>query len=133
MYVHGSPREPTNEYVFPDDIYNQRKMDALFGRVPQYCFQGHTHLPGIFTFDYRFISPEDCNYQFKLDEQWVMINVGSVGQPRDGDPRAAWLLIDVEAQRAAFRLVPYSIERTQAEIRGRRLPEELAARLEHGV
>ena len=63
LFVHGSPREPTNEYVFPEDIYNQRKMDALFGRIQQYCFQGHTHLPGIFTPDYRFVTPEDCNYQ----------------------------------------------------------------------
>jgi predicted phosphodiesterase len=59
LFVHGSPREPTNEYVFPEDIYNQRKMDALFGRIQQYCFQGHTHVPGVFTQNLNFLSPDE--------------------------------------------------------------------------
>src|SRR5690606_15171588 len=46
LFVHGSAFEPTNEYVFPEDIYNERKMNRLFGRIEQYCFQGHTHIPG---------------------------------------------------------------------------------------
>ena len=61
-----------------------------------------------------------------------LINVGAVGQPRDGDPRAAWLLLDLDEKFAAFRRVPYSIERTQAEMRERGLPRLLAARLERG-
>ena len=61
-----------------------------------------------------------------------LLNPGSVGQPRDGDPRAAWLLLDFERRFAAFRRVPYSIERTQAEMRERGLPDALAARLERG-
>ena len=63
--------------------------------------------------------------------RWVL-NPGSVGQPRDGDPRAAYLLLDRTAGSAHFRRVPYAIEETQAEIRERGLPEALAARLADG-
>ena len=61
-----------------------------------------------------------------------LLNPGSVGQPRDGDPRAAYLLLDLDAQRASFRRVVYDIERTQAEIRDAGLPELLAERLAAG-
>ena len=66
------------------------------------------------------------------DDRWLL-NPGSVGQPRDGDPRAAWLLLDLEAGKATFRRETYDVGATQAEIRERGLPEALAARLEHGV
>ena len=132
-WTHGSPREPTNEYVFPEDIYNQRKMDALFGRIQKYCFQGHTHLPGIFTPDYRFITPEDCSYQFKLNEQKVMINVGSVGQPRDENPETAYALFDVEEKRASILRIPYDIETEIARIVAAGLPEVLGERLRLGI
>jgi predicted phosphodiesterase len=114
LFVHGSPREPTNEYVFPEDIYNQRKMDTLFGRIQKYCFQGHTHLPGIFTPEYRFIPPEDCSYQYRLNDQPVMVNVGSVGQPRDGDPRACYVVIDDDL--VTFRRLEYPAEETRRKI-----------------
>jgi predicted phosphodiesterase len=114
LFVHGSPREPTNEYVFPEDIYNQRKIDALFGRIQQYCFQGHTHLPGVFTYDYRFTPPEDCNYQYRLGEQKAMINVGSVGQPRDSDPRACYVVL--EDGLVTFRRLEYDVQATRKKI-----------------
>jgi diadenosine tetraphosphatase ApaH/serine/threonine PP2A family protein phosphatase len=63
----------------------------------------------------------------------ALLNPGSVGQPRDGDPRAAYLLLDLEAQRASFRRVAYDVERTQREMREAGLPELLAARLELGM
>lgn len=133
LFVHGSPREPTNEYVFPEDIYNQRKMDALFNRIQKYCLQGHTHLPGVFTPDYRFITPEECNYQHRLGNEKAMINVGSVGQPRDGDPRACAMLLDLDADVAEWRRIPYDIERTQARMREEGLPVRLVNRLAHGL
>jgi len=68
-----------------------------------------------------------------LDGRRWLLNPGSVGQPRDGDPRAAWLALDLDAGRATFNRVAYPVERTQEEIRERGLPETLAARLEHGV
>jgi diadenosine tetraphosphatase ApaH/serine/threonine PP2A family protein phosphatase len=68
----------------------------------------------------------------ELNEGRWLLNPGSVGQPRDGDPRAAYLLLDLERRHAHFRRVPYDIEATQAEIRRHGLPENLAARLADG-
>jgi diadenosine tetraphosphatase ApaH/serine/threonine PP2A family protein phosphatase len=62
-----------------------------------------------------------------------LLNPGSVGQPRDGDPRAAYLLLDLEAGRAEFKRVDYDVERTQIEIRKLGLPEQLAVRLSRGI
>src|SRR5436190_1826534 len=63
----------------------------------------------------------------------ALLNPGSVGQPRDGDPRAAYLLLDLDAQHASFRRVEYAVEQTQREMRNAGLPEMLAARLELGL
>lgn len=115
LFVHGSPREPTNEYVFPEDVYNGRKMSALFARFKQYCFQGHTHIPGIFTASLEFISPEDCDYRYQLSEQ-SMINVGSVGQPRDGDPRSCYVILDEEEETVTFRRVDYPVDKVAQKI-----------------
>ena len=62
-----------------------------------------------------------------------ILNPGSVGQPRDGDPRASWLVIDTAARRALFRRTDYPIELTQAEMREQDLPEILSERLAHGA
>jgi diadenosine tetraphosphatase ApaH/serine/threonine PP2A family protein phosphatase len=77
------------------------------------------------------VAPEGA--EIDLTEARWLLNPGSVGQPRGGDPRAAWLLIDEEARRATFQRSPYPIEQTQSEIRERGLPEALAERLAHGV
>ena len=69
--------------------------------------------------------------RLELDRR-SLLNPGSVGQPRDGDPRAAWLLVDLDERVASFRRVPYPVRETQAEIRQAGLPEILAARLERG-
>jgi predicted phosphodiesterase len=94
LFVHGSPRNPLSEYIFPEDIYNHRKMERLFQLVEKYCFQGHTHVPGVFTEGYQFFSPEEIDHEYTLGDGKVMINVGSVGQPRDGDPRACYVILD---------------------------------------
>lgn len=121
LFVHGSARNPLNEYVFPEDIYNQRKMDRIFALVDRYCFQGHTHVPGIFTESlpedlYQFHAPEDVEYQFKLDQRKTLINVGSVGQPRDGDWRACYVILDEETMTLYYRRVEYDIETTVQKI-----------------
>ena len=67
LLVHGSPRNPLNEYIFPEDIYNQRKMNTLFGLVERCCFHSHTHNPGIFTDKMEFYAPEDVDYRYKLE------------------------------------------------------------------
>jgi predicted phosphodiesterase len=94
LFVHGSPRNPLSEYIFPEDIYNHRKMERLFQLVDRYCFQGHTHVPGVFTESFQFYAPEEIDNEYTLGEGKLMINVGSVGQPRDGDPRACYIILD---------------------------------------
>jgi diadenosine tetraphosphatase ApaH/serine/threonine PP2A family protein phosphatase len=71
------------------------------------------------------------NSAVELDGRWLL-NPGSVGQPRDGDPRAAWVLLDLERRSATFRRVPYAIQQTQTEMREQGLPATLAARLARG-
>jgi predicted phosphodiesterase len=114
LYVHGSARNPLNEYVFPEDIYNQRKMERIFALVDRYCFQGHTHVPGIFTETLQFHSPDEIDYVYKLNGRKTLCNVGSVGQPRDGDWRACYVLLDGETIR--YRRVEYDINATVQKI-----------------
>jgi len=114
MFVHGSPREPTNEYVFPEDVYNQRKMENLFGRIEKYCFQGHTHIPGVFVNNMEFFSPEEFDHEYRLSDGKAMINVGSVGQPRDGDSRACYAILTDET--ISFRRVEYPVDVTVEKI-----------------
>jgi diadenosine tetraphosphatase ApaH/serine/threonine PP2A family protein phosphatase len=112
LFVHGSPRNPLNEYVFPDDVYNQSKIERVFSLVERYCFQGHTHVPGVFIeqslYSFRFFAPEDLNDAHRLDGRKTLINVGSVGQPRDLDSRACYVLLDGDMVR--FRRVEYDID-----------------------
>src|SRR5881227_3957781 len=115
LFVHGSARNPLNEYVFPEDIYNQRKMERIFALVERYCFQGHTHVPGIFTEQlpddlYQFHSPDEIEYVYRLDGRKTLCNVGSVGQPRDGDWRACYVLLNDETIR--YRRVEYDVDTT---------------------
>jgi diadenosine tetraphosphatase ApaH/serine/threonine PP2A family protein phosphatase len=94
LFVHGSPRNPLSEYIFPEDIYNHRKMERLFQLVERYCFQGHTHVPGIFTESFQFFAPEEIDNEYTLGEGKLMVNVGSVGQPRDGDNRSCYVILE---------------------------------------
>ncbi len=114
LFVHGSARNPLNEYVFPEDIYNRRKLEKIFALIPRYAFQGHTHVPGVFTEQFQFLSPEEINYEYRLGEEKIMINVGSVGQPRDGNPKACYTVLDDKSVR--FRRVEYPFDKTIAKI-----------------
>jgi predicted phosphodiesterase len=110
LYLHASPRDPISDYLFPEDIYNRRKMERIFGAVERYCFHGHTHLPGIITESLLYYTPEDIDYCYHLESEKAFINVGSVGQPRDADWRACYVLFDEEA--VYFRRVEYDVEAT---------------------
>ena len=114
LFVHGSPRNPVNEYVFPEDIYNQKKMDKLFSLVPQGCFQGHTHVPGIFTESRGFVTPEEAGYNYKFTDQKFLCNVGSVGQPRDGDNRSCYVVL--QDDHLTYHRVDYDIDTTVEKI-----------------
>jgi diadenosine tetraphosphatase ApaH/serine/threonine PP2A family protein phosphatase len=110
LFVHGSARNPLNEYVFPEDIYNRRKLEKIFALIQGYAFQGHTHVPGVFTERFAFLSPAEINFEYRLGEEKVMVNVGSVGQPRDGDPRSCYVIIEDDWVR--FRRVEYALDAT---------------------
>ncbi len=110
LFVHGSPRSPLNEYVFPEDIYNERKLERIFGFIQKICFHGHTHVPGIFTENLRFYSPDDVGQRYKVGPQKLLINVGSVGQPRDNDPRSSYVILD--GSEIEFRRVEYDYQVT---------------------
>ena len=94
---------------------------------------GHSHIALAITAEDGRVDggPAPGGSKITLDGR-RLLNPGSVGQPRDGDPRAAWMLLDLAERFAEFRRVPYPIERTQAEMRERSLPHGLATRLERG-
>lgn len=114
MFVHGSVRNPINEYVFPEDVYNRRKMEKLFSMIQRTCFQGHTHVPGVFTAEMKFLRPDEISYRFRLTDDKVMVNVGSVGQPRDGDWRSCYVIL--EEPYVTFRRVEYDVDKTAQRI-----------------
>jgi predicted phosphodiesterase len=123
LFVHGSARNPLNEYVFPEDIYNQRKMERIFSLVENYCFQGHTHVPGVFTESLNFFSPEELSFHYELGAEKALVNVGSVGQPRNGDSRSSYVVLNDSPNGGAagsyhltFRRVEYDLEKTIAKI-----------------
>ena len=130
--VHGSPRDPTWEYVYSSGIA-RANLEAF---ATQHCLVGHTHVPLVFREKPTggvegIVAKADAT--MPLNGARLIVNPGSVGQPRDGDPRAAWLELDLPSGLARFERVPYDIARTQAEIRERVLPETLAERLSHGA
>jgi diadenosine tetraphosphatase ApaH/serine/threonine PP2A family protein phosphatase len=79
------------------------------------CFVGHTHVPGVFVPDPDFYSPEELNNRFAVTDERAMINVGSVGQPRDRNPNASYVILTEEA--VEFIRVPYDVETTAAKIK----------------
>ena len=128
---HASPRDPVWEYILGDEA--ARAAFALTSAP--LVLVGHSHVALAFVFEDGSVegtlAPDGA--EIDLSSRRWLLNPGSVGQPRDGDPRAAYLVLDLDARRALFRRVPYRIERTQEEIRERGLPEPLAARLAHGL
>jgi diadenosine tetraphosphatase ApaH/serine/threonine PP2A family protein phosphatase len=114
LFVHASPRNPLNEYVLPGHIHDTAMMAELFALVERTCFQGHTHIPGVFSQSQGFGYPNGPDAVYRLGTDKTLINVGSVGQPRDGDWRACYALFDGESVR--FRRVVYDVEATVKKI-----------------
>ena len=112
-------------------MLNPEKIYAIFEHVDRCAFNGHTHAPGVMTESGLFRLPQDEDDEYVLDEERVVINVGSVGQPRDGDPRSSYALFDGE--RVIFRRVEYDFNKTiERMTKIDRLPEYLAHRLKEG-
>jgi diadenosine tetraphosphatase ApaH/serine/threonine PP2A family protein phosphatase len=127
---HASARDPVWEYV----LTQESAAETLALTHTPLVLVGHSHVAlAITTRDNSVagsLAPE--GWEVELPEGRWLLNPGSVGQPRDRDPRAAWLMVDFDAGRAEFRRVAYPVEETQAAIRERGLPDALAARLEIG-
>ena len=122
-YVHGSPRKPYLwEYIL-DDL---QALEILVQLGRRFCFFGHTHLPRIFTEEGEQV-PEGSGW-IELPPS-ALVNPGSVGQPRDGNPQAAFAIVDLAMPAVRFGRVPYDVATTQAKIREAGLPEVEAARL----
>jgi diadenosine tetraphosphatase ApaH/serine/threonine PP2A family protein phosphatase len=135
LFVHGSPRKPINEYLFPDDVYtNPHKLLSNFERLEQLtCFCGHTHVPGVFVDDPYFEPPDELgdSRKYTIGDEKVIVNVGSVGQPRDRDPRAAYVIVD--GNEVEFIRIEYDIEATASKIRDNPVLDDfLASRLFDG-
>jgi diadenosine tetraphosphatase ApaH/serine/threonine PP2A family protein phosphatase len=128
---HASPRDPVWEYVV-STLLAELCLDAAPERV---SLVGHSHVALSFVRpDGEAATGEPRRGGDALDMsngEWL-VNPGSVGQPRDGDPRAAWMLLDTETWRAEWRRVEYDIKGAAAAIRAARLPDSLAERLQYG-
>lgn len=129
--AHGSPRGPVWEYILD---YDTALENFAYFDTP-YCLVGHTHLP-VLVAEKEPNKLAVFNPTYKetiyLEDTRVIINPGSVGQPRDSDPRAAYALLDTEKLTWEFYRVDYPIEKTQEQMRDAGLPESLAARLAYG-
>jgi diadenosine tetraphosphatase ApaH/serine/threonine PP2A family protein phosphatase len=133
-FVHGSPRDPVKEYVLSTDGFlNPAKLRAIFESFDGVAIGGHTHHPGMHTEDLRF-QGLDGREQLTLalpEGRKAFLNVGSVGQPRDGDNRACYAVL--EDEQVTWYRVPYNFRATMDKIMGTgALSEILARRLQIG-
>ena len=127
---HGSLRDPLWEYVT-----TARAAGATLKLADtEHCCNGHTHVPALYRLagDHTRATNITEGTAYRLEER-TMINAGSVGQPRDGDPRASFAVLDTEGGTATFYRASYRIDETQRRIRARGLPEMFAERLAFGV
>jgi predicted phosphodiesterase len=128
---HASPRDPVWEYVL-STLLAELCLDVQLHRV---CLIGHSHVALSFCrLEGEPATGETRPHGARLDlsdGEWLL-NPGSVGQPRDGDPRAAWLMLETSAWAAEYRRTEYDVAAAAAAIRAARLPDSLAERLEYG-
>jgi diadenosine tetraphosphatase ApaH/serine/threonine PP2A family protein phosphatase len=128
--VHGSPRDPTWEYVTGPGVA-AANLSAFDTRL---CLHGHTHVPVIFSAEDGRIEvvPATPDAPLRLNAGRALVNPGSVGQPRDGNPAASYLVLDTDSGTAEFRRVTYDVGRTQQLMGEVGLPARLAERLSYG-
>ncbi|MHB8573435.1 MAG: metallophosphoesterase family protein [Candidatus Dormibacteria bacterium] len=127
LLVHASPRDPLHEYVLNAGVA-QECLRSEF-RV---CLFGHTHVPAVYRATGNRVRSEDARGEVELRGR-VMLNPGSVGQPRDGDPRAAFVVLDLDRATAHLTRVAYDVAGTQHEIHDAGLPDWFALRLSAGL
>lgn len=111
LFVHGCPTDPTMEYLLPGDSFDVKRMHREFALVDHFAFNGHSHIPGVIQRGMRFLPPEAMTrYAYPLKGKQAIINVGSVGQPRDGNPKSCY--VTIEDGELCYRRVEYDVENT---------------------
>ena len=128
--AHGSPSDPIWEYLDSPEVA-QANLAAF--ETP-YCLVGHTHVPRVFRESRGRMKAMQVEQggRLALDGRRMILNPGSVGQPRDGDPRSSYMLIDIDAGEATWHRVEYDVGATQAAMVAAGLPPRLARRLSFG-
>jgi predicted phosphodiesterase len=128
--VHGSPLDPTWEYVTTSGAAREN----LAAISTTHALNGHTHVPIAFSLagDRMATDAPAPSPGAGLDGRRLLLNPGSVGQPRDGDPRASYLVLDLAERRAAWGRVAYDIDSVRSRMRALGLPGRLSERLRHG-
>ncbi len=132
MLVHGSPRMPIWEYILSSAV----AAENMYRFETSLCFFGHTHIPVLYAQEGNgpgAIAIRLPEKQAVLLNGKELVNPGSVGQPRDRDPRAAFAVFDSNGRTLTHHRVPYDIARTQAAMREARLPPRLIQRLDYGM
>lgn len=128
-FVHGSPRDPVREYVLSTDGFlNPSKLRAIFDSFDGVFFCGHTHHPGVHTEDMRFLGLEGAD-ELTIDlppGEKRIVNVGSVGQPRDGDNRACYAVLSDDT--LTWHRVQYDYRATMEKILATPSLNEILAR-----
>jgi diadenosine tetraphosphatase ApaH/serine/threonine PP2A family protein phosphatase len=135
-FVHGSPRQPTIEYILREDIYNGAydKFNQIFESFGKCLFVGHSHTPCVINEDLDYLTPKDCDEHFVYtrDRKKIIVNVGSVGQPRDNDTRSCY--VEIAMNEIIFHRVPYDVKAVVQKIKdNKRLSDNLGMRLQKGV
>ncbi len=130
ILAHGSPRDPVWEYVYS----SAQTLDLATWCAQPHCIVGHTHRPAVFS-----LTAASSRDVVELEDDGgvqlrgrLLLNPGSVGQPRDGDPRASYAVLDESCQAIRFKRVEYDVEATVTEMLRRKLPQQLALRLRAG-
>lgn len=117
LFVHGSPRDPVMEFILPNDFESPASQKILdnFACFHGQCFGAHTHIPGVARSETEWQRPQEGGMTFQLEhDRKIYVNVGSVGQPRDGDPRSCYVIWDDAQTTAEFRRVEYNIAKLRA-------------------
>jgi predicted phosphodiesterase len=130
--AHASPRQPVWEYILNRYI---ARDNFLYFDTP-YCLVGHTHVPVVYQESGPDGEPDETHPDYEhpliLNEHRLIINPGSVGQPRDSNPDAAYAFLDTETRVWEYRRVPYDIAATQRQMRAANVPERLIIRIAYG-
>ncbi len=141
LFVHASPRDPLYEYVEEADFADigfglSQKATEIFEHIDTLSFCGHSHKPGVVTDNFQWIKPdqmEDMTFAIS-DKQKTLVNIGSVGQPRDNNPEGCYVVLDTDAKTVHFRRVKYDIKAEQRRFLAvPQLDEKLWKRLETGT